>query len=97
MSGLCNVLLLHREPGAVVLPLIGGCCEYLRCVGYGLIHILLAMFSLATWDAVGCCGIILATIGPRMIQGFVFPYPSCEVLVLLHACSGWSSDCVEWD
>ena len=27
-------------------------------------------------------------------SGLGFPYPSCEVLVLLHVCSGWSSDCV---
>ena len=29
--------------------------------------------------------------------GVGFPCPSYEFLVWLHACSGWYSDCVEWD
>ena len=73
VSGLCNVLLLHRESGVVVLPLIGGCCEYLRCVGCGLIHILLVVSSFAFWAAVSCYGVILATIGLRMTQGLSSP------------------------
>ena len=45
----------------------------------------------------GCCRLFWSHFGHDRAKngsGIVFPYPSCESLVQLHVCSGWSSDCV---
>ena len=51
-SSLGNVSVVFHCEIECVLPLIGGRCEYLHSVGCGLIHILLAVFSLTIWDVV---------------------------------------------
>ena len=46
---------------------------------------------------VGCCGFLLSRFGhdrAKNDSGIKFSRPSCELLVLLRVCSGWSSNCV---
>ena len=66
----------------------------------GYIYFLLAIVSHFSWlcfpcnlAAMDCCGIVLATIGPRTIQG-LFSLVKALVAGLLHECSGWYSDCI---
>ena len=43
---------------------------------------------------VGCCGIVLAMIGPRIIQEVVSSPVKAVIVVLLHAHSCLSLDCI---
>ena len=42
-------------------------------------HVLLVVFAVMFWDAIGCYGVVLAMIGPRMTQ---------ELLSLVQAVNG---------
>ena len=55
--------------------------------------LLLAEFPWRFGAVVGCSGIVLAMIGPRMIQGLISPVKAL-IAGLLQARSDWSSDCI---
>ena len=45
-------------------------------MGYCLSHILVVVFAFTFWAVVGCYGVVLSTIGPRMTQElFSLPKP----------------------
>ena len=51
-----------------------------------------AVVPLRFGAAIGCYGVVLATIGPRTTQELISPCPSCESLIWMCVCSGRSID-----